>query len=106
VLSGISCSRRRNTSTVVLGQVLHTRSRAIGTRASRVGGYEGSGLHGALDVIEVPDLVELIGIMASDHYVDATRSVECGEDVRRVVGRGGGRKNRGCGEELYGWSCH
>jgi len=59
-------------------------------------------LHGALNVIKVPDLVELIGIVASDHYINAARSIESGENVRGIVGHGGGRKNGGSGEELHG----
>lgn len=59
-------------------------------------------MHGALNVIKVPDLVELVGIMASDHYINAARSIESGDNVRRIVGHGGGRKDGGSGEELYG----
>ncbi len=57
-------------------------------------------MHGALDIVKVPDLVELISIVASDHYINAARSIESGEDVRGIVGHGWGRKNGSSGEEL------
>lgn len=63
-------------------------------------------MQGALNVIEVPDLVELVGILASDHDCNAARSLESGEDVCRIVRPGGGRKDGGSGEELYGQECH
>ena len=45
---------------------------------TRVGRDEGAGLNTAGYVIEVPDLVELVLVLALDGWSDASRGFECG----------------------------
>ena len=42
-------------------------------KVTRIGRDEGSRLHTALDIVEIPDFIELVRILALDHSSDASR---------------------------------
>lgn len=84
-----------------LRQILHPRRRAITARPHRILRHERPRLHAALDVVEIPDLVQRAA-GALDDGRDAAGFLQGREDGGGGVGLRGGGEDGGCGEELRG----
>lgn len=84
-----------------LRQILHPRRRALTTRPDRILRHKHPRLHAALDVVEIPDLVQRAA-GALDDGRDAAGFLQGREDGGGGVGLRGGGEDGGCGEELRG----
>ena len=67
--------------------VVWERKEGWGRSLTGIGGDEGSCLHAALDVVKIPDFVQLIRILALNDSRDTARGFQCRQNSRRGIGR-------------------